>query len=42
MYGMNFDTIHEYHWRYGYLWGLSLIVLSAILPAAWFKWRQWW
>jgi magnesium transporter len=42
MYGMNFDTIHEYHWRYGYAWGLSLIVLSAILPTAWFKWRGWW
>lgn len=42
MYGMNFDTIHEYHWHYGYLWGLSLIALSAILPAAWFKWRGWW
>ena len=42
MYGMNFDTIHEYHWRYGYVWGLSLIFLSAALPAAWFKWRGWW
>ena len=42
MYGMNFDTIHEYHWRYGYAWGLGLIVLSAILPTAWFKWRGWW
>jgi magnesium transporter len=42
MYGMNFDTIHEYHWRYGYAWGLFLIILSAILPTAWFKWRGWW
>jgi len=42
MYGMNFDTIHEYHWHYGYVWGLSLIVLSAALPTAWFKWRGWW
>lgn len=42
MYGMNFDTIHEYHWRYGYAWGLFLIVFSAILPTAWFKWRGWW
>jgi magnesium transporter len=42
MYGMNFDTIHEYHWRYGYAWGLFLIVVSAILPTAWFKWRGWW
>lgn len=42
MYGMNFDTIHEYHWHYGYVWGLFLIVFSAILPTAWFKWRGWW
>ena len=42
MYGMNFDTIHEYHWRYGYVWGLSLIVISAVLPTMWFKWRGWW
>ena len=42
MYGMNFDTIHEYHWHYGYAWGLFLIVLSAVLPTAWFKWRGWW
>ncbi|HEX3429606.1 MAG TPA: magnesium transporter CorA family protein [Rhizomicrobium sp.] len=42
VYGMNFDTIHEYHWRYGYAWGLFLIVFSAVLPTAWFKWRGWW
>jgi magnesium transporter len=42
IYGMNFTTISEYHWRYGYAWGLSVIVLSALLPAAWFKWRGWW
>ncbi|HEX4160397.1 MAG TPA: magnesium transporter CorA family protein [Rhizomicrobium sp.] len=42
MYGMNFDTIHEYHWRYGYQWGLFLIVFSALLPTIWFKWRGWW
>jgi magnesium transporter len=42
MYGMNFDTIHEYHWHYGYAWGLFLIAMSAALPTAWFKWRGWW
>lgn len=42
MYGMNFDTIHEYHWHYGYAWGLALIFLSGVVPAAWFKWRGWW
>jgi len=42
MYGMNFDTIHEYHWRYGYEWGLFLIFFSALVPTIWFKWRGWW
>ena len=41
IYGMNFQ-MPEYHWHYGYAWGLFLIFLSAILPAAWFKWRGWW
>lgn len=41
MYGMNFQ-MPEYHWQYGYAWGLFLIFLSAFLPAAWFKWRGWW
>ena len=42
MYGMNFISIPEYHWHYGYAWGLGLIFLSAILPTLWFKWRGWW
>ena len=41
MYGMNFQ-VPEYHWQYGYAWGLFLIVLSTIVPVAWFKWRGWW
>jgi magnesium transporter len=41
MYGMNFQ-MPEYHWHYGYAWGLFLIFLSTILPVAWFKWRGWW
>ncbi len=42
MYGMNFHNMHEYDWAYGYQWGLFLIVLSTVLPIAWFKWRGWW
>ena len=41
MYGMNFQ-IPEYHWHYGYAWGLFVIFLSTMLPIAWFKWRGWW
>jgi magnesium transporter len=42
MYGMNFHNMPELSWTYGYQWGLFLIVLSTILPIAWFKWRGWW
>lgn len=42
MYGMNFHYMPELAWRYGYAYGLGLIVLSIVLPVAWFKWRGWW
>jgi magnesium transporter len=42
MWGMNFETIGEYHWRYGYDFALAMIAISTILPIVWFKWRGWW
>jgi magnesium transporter len=42
MYGMNFHNMPELSWRYGYQFGLALILLSTILPIVWFKWRGWW
>jgi magnesium transporter len=42
MYGMNFHNMPELSWRYGYQFGLALILASAILPILWFKWRRWW
>lgn len=42
MYGMNFVNTPEYHWHYGYAWGLFVIALSTIIPIVWFKWRGWW
>ena len=42
IYGMNFHFMPELSWTYGYPFGLFLIVLSALLPMAWFKWRGWW
>ena len=42
MYGMNFKTIPEYDWAYGYPYVLTLIFLSAALPLLWFKLRGWW
>ena len=41
IYGMNFKTMPEYDWTFGYPYGLAVIALSAILPLAWFKWRGW-
>ncbi len=41
IYGMNFKNIHEYDWAWGYEWGLALIVISALLPLIWFKWKNW-
>ncbi len=42
LYGMNFANQPEYHWAYGYQWGWLLIIVSTIVPIAWFKWRGWW
>ena len=42
MYGMNFHNMPELSWRYGYQFGLALILVSTILPILWFKWRGWW
>ncbi|MGI4808957.1 MAG: magnesium transporter CorA family protein [Janthinobacterium lividum] len=41
IYGMNFKWIPELQWEYGYFYGLTVIVLSAILPMLWFKRRGW-
>jgi magnesium transporter len=42
MYGMNFHNMPELSWRYGYQFGLALILAGTILPIVWFKWRGWW
>ena len=42
MYGMNFKNMPEYDWHYGYAYGLSLIILSGLVPAIWFKVKGWW
>lgn len=41
IYGMNFKQMPELDWAWGYPYGLALIVLSAIFPLLWFKWRGW-
>lgn len=41
IYGMNFKNMPELSWTWGYPYSLVLILLSAILPILWFKWRKW-
>jgi magnesium transporter len=41
IYGMNFKFMPELSWSFGYPAALILIVVSALVPIGWFKWRGW-
>jgi magnesium transporter len=41
IYGMNFKFMPEYNWSWGYAYGLAMIVLTAFIPLAFFKKRNW-
>ncbi|HET8997120.1 MAG TPA: magnesium transporter CorA family protein [Acetobacteraceae bacterium] len=41
IYGMNFKGMPELDWHWGYAYGLIVITLSAVIPLAWFKLRDW-
>lgn len=41
IYGMNFDFMPELKWLYGYPASLGLMVLSAIIPFFFFRWKGW-
>ncbi|HXR63680.1 MAG TPA: CorA family divalent cation transporter [Rudaea sp.] len=41
IWGMNFKSIPEYNWANGYGFAWAMIVLSMLLPLAWFKWKKW-
>ncbi len=41
IYGMNFDYMPELHWRFGYLFALSLMALAAFLLYLRFKRSGW-
>jgi magnesium transporter len=41
IYGMNFKDMPELNWAYGYPYGLTVIVLSAVIPLIWMKIRGW-
>jgi magnesium transporter len=41
IWGMNFKSIPEYNWAHGYAFGLTMIVLSMVLPLIFFKIKKW-
>ena len=41
VYGMNFKNMPELNWDYGYPFALALVVITALLPLIWFKWKDW-
>lgn len=41
VYGMNFKNIPELDWAFGYPIALIAMIVSAILPYLYFRWKKW-
>ncbi|KAB0680038.1 magnesium transporter CorA family protein [Aureimonas leprariae] len=41
IYGMNFQHMPELNWRLGYPFALGVMVLSAVLPLVFFRYKRW-
>ena len=41
IYGMNFDSMPELHWRFGYLWALALMALITVVGYRYFRRKDW-
>lgn len=41
LYGMNFEIMPELHWTYGYPMAVVAMVISAIVPFYFFRWKGW-
>ena len=41
IYGMNFKHMPELDWSFGYPLAIALMVIAAILPYWFFKWKRW-
>jgi magnesium transporter len=41
LYGMNFRHMPELEWRFGYPLAIGLMLIAAVLPYYFFKWRRW-
>jgi magnesium transporter len=40
-YGMNFEFMPELKWAFGYPLAILLMVVSAVVPYVFFKWKGW-
>jgi magnesium transporter len=41
IYGMNFERIPELKWAYGYPMAIGLMIIAAVLPFLYFRWKRW-
>jgi magnesium transporter len=41
IYGMNFKHMPELDWFFGYPFALALVLMAAVLPYYFFKWKKW-
>ncbi len=41
IYGMNFKSMPELEWQWGYPMALVLMVCAAVLPYVFFRWKKW-
>src|SRR5215218_9719020 len=41
IYGMNFKSMPELEWHLGYPLAIGLMIMAAILPYMFFKWKKW-
>ncbi|MBF9231863.1 magnesium transporter CorA family protein [Microvirga alba] len=41
MYGMNFHSMPELQWEFGYPFAIGLMILAAVLPYVFFRWKRW-
>ncbi|MDD3108846.1 MAG: CorA family divalent cation transporter [Alistipes sp.] len=41
IYGMNFESIHELQWQYGYYYALALMVGVSVATYFFFHWKKW-
>ena len=41
LYGQNFRDMPEYHWRFGYAWSWSLIIVTTVAQLIYFRRKGW-